>query len=58
MPKNASADKTHELPELLIPDRAHFRLHVNQIRHGRENCVAGMPRCEACEWYRTIALVA
>ncbi len=64
MPKSASPEKTHEIQEPLISDRAYFRLHVNLTRNGRENCIAGMLRCEACvlmdvcEWYRTIALDA
>ncbi len=43
MPKNASAEKTHETLEPFIPDRAQLRLHVNLIRHCHETCVAGEP---------------
>ncbi len=58
VPPNASAEKTHALLEPRIPDRIHYRLHINLIRHGREICVAGIPRCElcplteVCEWYQ------
>lgn len=47
-PSNASAEKVHQLLQPLIPPRAHYRLHVNLIRHGREICIARLPRCEIC----------
>jgi endonuclease-3 len=58
IPPNASADKAHEILQPLIPQGAHFRLHVNLIRFGREICVARVPKCEICpltdmcEYYR------
>lgn len=48
VPQNASAEKTHEILEPLIPDRIHYRLHINLIRLGREICIARTPRCEIC----------
>ena len=45
---NASAEKVHELLEPLIPDKAHYRLHVNLIHLGREICIARHPHCEVC----------
>ncbi len=48
VPVNASPEKTHEILEPLIPERAHYRLHVNLIRFGREICIARTPRCEIC----------
>jgi endonuclease III len=47
-PQNASAEKTHEILEPLIPDRIHYRLHINLIRLGREICIARTPCCEIC----------
>jgi endonuclease III len=58
VPQNASAEKTQEVLEPLIPGRAHYRLHLNMIRLGREICIARLPRCEICpltdlcEYYR------
>jgi endonuclease III len=48
IPHAASAEKAHKILRPLIPPRAHFRLHVNLIRLGREICRAQMPRCEIC----------
>lgn len=48
VPTNASADKAHSILEPLIPKKAHYRLHVNLIRFGREICIALSPRCEVC----------
>ena len=48
VPLNASAEKAHEILGALIPTRLYFRLHINLIRHGREICIAGIPRCELC----------
>jgi endonuclease III len=48
VPQNASAEKAHEILQPLIPDQAHYRLHVNLIRLGREICIARAPRCEVC----------
>ncbi len=51
--------KAHELLESLIPPDRYYPLHINLIRHGREICVAGVPRCEicplteVCEYYRS-----
>jgi endonuclease-3 len=48
IPDKASAENAHEILQPLIPRKAHYRLHVNLIRFGREICVARMPRCEIC----------
>lgn len=48
IPPNASAEYAHQVLQPLIPRGAHYRLHVNLIRHGREICIARMPRCEMC----------
>ncbi len=47
------------LQEIIPPDR-YYPLYINLIRHGREICVAGVPRCEICpvkewcEYYRKL----
>jgi endonuclease III len=40
--------KAHEILEKLIPPQRYYPMHINLIRHGREFCVAGVPRCEMC----------
>ncbi len=47
-PPKASAEQVHRLLEPLVPPRAHYRLHINLIRHGRAVCKASRPRCDAC----------
>lgn len=47
-PPKASAEQVHRLLEPLVPPRAHYRLHINLIRHGRAVCKAARPRCDAC----------
>jgi endonuclease-3 len=60
IPANTTYEKAHQLLGALIPPKIHYRLHINLIRHGREVCVAGVPRCEmypltdVCEYYREI----
>lgn len=48
IPPKASAERAHELLKPLIPRGGGYRLHVNLIRHGREICIARLPRCEVC----------
>ncbi len=48
IPPRASAAQAHRLLEPLIPPRAHFRLHVNLIRHGRAVCRSRRPLCAEC----------
>jgi endonuclease III len=40
--------KAHETLEQLIPPARYYAMHINLIHHGREICVAGVPRCESC----------
>ncbi len=60
IPQGASAEKTHNLLEPLIPNGTQYRLHINLIRFGREICIARTPRCEICpltdlcQYYRTL----
>ena len=48
VPQKANPDKVHEILQPLVPDKVHYRLHVNLIRFGREICIARAPRCEVC----------
>jgi endonuclease-3 len=58
IPENTTHEKAHQLLGALLPPKIYYRLHINLIRHGRELCVAGVPRCEVCplkevgEYYR------
>ncbi len=48
VPENATCEKAHQILGELIPPDRYYPLHINLIRHGREICVAGVPRCEIC----------
>ena len=42
------AAKAHEALARLVPPRRVLEFHVQLIRHGRSDCSARSPRCEAC----------
>jgi endonuclease-3 len=48
VPQAATYEKAHQILGELIPPDRYFPLHINLIRHGREICIAGVPRCEIC----------
>jgi endonuclease III len=48
LPSKVTAAKAHDVLEPMIPSKAHYRLHVNLIRLGREICQARQPKCEVC----------
>ena len=48
VPKNASAEKAHEIMGELFPRGKAFSLHINIIRFGRYICHARKPECEGC----------
>jgi endonuclease-3 len=43
-----SREKAHRILEETLPENTYYAFHLNVIRHGREICVAGTPRCEEC----------
>ncbi len=55
-----NADQTHDLMEAICPPGAHFALHLNLIRLGREVCGARNPDCsncplqQECDYYRAL----
>ena len=44
----ASRERAHRILEETLPEETYYAFHLNVIRHGREVCVAGTPRCEQC----------
>lgn len=38
----------HDFLQAIVPRRIRRSLHVNLVRHGRDRCVPGTPRCEEC----------
>lgn len=47
-PARASAPRTQELFETLIPAELYYPYHIHLITHGRRVCKAQRPRCAAC----------
>ena len=48
VPENASAVRTHELLNEIVPPELRYELHVLLIGHGRSVCIARRPRCGEC----------
>ena len=48
VPENASATRTHEILNDIVPAELRYELHVLLIGHGRTVCVARKPRCDEC----------
>ena len=48
VPENASAERTHEILNDIVPPELRYELHVLLIGHGRTVCVARKPRCGEC----------
>jgi len=47
-PPKAGREKSHEILAALFAPETYYAAHLNLIRHGREICKAGRPRCEQC----------
>jgi endonuclease-3 len=48
LPDGTSGARAHQVLASLVPPRLRVAMHVGLIRHGRELCRAGRPRCEVC----------
>jgi endonuclease III len=48
IPQQMSAVQAHDWMEALVPPRRYGAFHLLLVRHGREVCRAGRPRCEVC----------
>ena len=48
VPPRASAERTQEMLEPLIPEKDRYALHVLLITHGRKTCRAINPKCAEC----------
>lgn len=48
VPQMATADRTHEILNAVVPPDLRHELHLLLIRHGREVCRARGPRCGGC----------
>jgi endonuclease-3 len=48
VPDSASAKRTHELLNELVPPETCYDLHLMLIDHGRRTCTARAPDCGAC----------
>lgn len=48
VPARASAPKSQDILEELIPEELYYPYHINLITHGRRICKAQRPRCSEC----------
>jgi endonuclease-3 len=48
VPERGSDEQAHELMGQLVPDKKHYSLHINLIRHGRQVCRPQNPACQRC----------
>jgi endonuclease-3 len=48
LPAGTTAARAHQLLAALVPPRLRVAMHMGLIRHGRQICRAGRPRCEIC----------
>lgn len=48
LPAGTTADAAHRIMRGITPEGKSLSFHLNLIRHGREVCRAGRPRCGAC----------
>jgi endonuclease-3 len=48
LPEGTTASRAHQTLASVVQPRLRVSMHVGLIRHGRELCRAGRPRCEVC----------
>jgi endonuclease-3 len=48
VPDKASAERTHELLEVMLRPEQVYPFHIQLIKHGRRTCTAQRPKCPAC----------
>lgn len=48
VPQRATAARTEEFLEAMLPPETYYPFHLNVIRHGRALCTAARPRCSEC----------
>ncbi len=48
VPEGATAVKTFQLMQPLVPEGRAYTFHIHLIRHGRETCKARKPACDQC----------
>jgi endonuclease III len=56
--QKASRERAHRILEEMMPEETYYAFHLNVIRHGREICVAGTPRCDECMLHKLCAYYA
>lgn len=48
VPENATAKRTHDVLNEMVPPGDRYDLHLMLIDHGRETCTARAPECDRC----------
>jgi len=43
-----SVEQAHAILQEMVPEGRVYSFHVNMVRHGREVCVARVPKCSIC----------
>ena len=58
IPEGMAVEPAHDWMEAIVPPRRYGPLHLLLVRHGREVCRAGRPRCEVCPLRRVCRFYA
>ena len=46
--EKVSAEKAHELLQAIVPEERVYSFHINMVNHGRQVCLARVPKCGIC----------